>query len=75
MLNRISESCHYKVLMRQSACPRKSLSIFFCAKQFRVQQLGYEQLGMNELPCKELTLSLSFSLSENVKVKKITGHC
>ena len=45
-----------------------------------MQQLGYEKLGMNKLPCKELTLflsfspSLSFSLSETVKVKKITSH-
>ena len=31
---------------------------------------GNEKSGMNKLPCKELTLSLSFSLSETVKVKK-----
>ena len=37
------------------ACPKKSLS--------RLQQLGYEKLGMNKLPCKELTLSLFPSLS------------
>ena len=37
------------------ACPKKSLS--------RLQQLGYEKLGMNKLPCKELTLSLSLPLS------------
>ena len=45
----------YKVLVRQSACPKKSLSIFFYAKQFTMQRLGDEKLGMNKL--KELTLS------------------
>ena len=71
MVKRINESRHYKVLVRQSACPRKSLSRFFYAKQFKVQELGYEKIGMNKLPSKELTLS--FSLSETVKVKKITS--
>ena len=73
MVKRINESRHYKVLVRQSACPRKSLSRFFYAKQFKVQELGYEKIGMNKLPCKELTLSFSLCLSETVKVKKITS--
>ena len=60
MVNRIKESYHHKVLVRQSAWPEKSLSIFFYAKQFRVQQLGYEKFRMNKLPCKDLTLSLFF---------------
>ena len=46
----------------------RTLSIFFYTKQFRVQQLGYENLGMNKHPCKELTLS------ETVKVKNRTSH-
>ena len=61
--NRINESCHCKVLVRQSACPKKSLSKFFYAREFRVQQLEYEKLGMDKLPWNELTLSLSLSLS------------
>ena len=42
-----------------------------------MHQLGYEKLGLNKLPCEELTLSLSLSLSvsETVKVKKTTSHC
>ena len=52
-----------------------NLSIFFYAKQFRVQQFGYEKLKMNKRLCKELILSLSFSLSETVNVKKRTCHC
>ena len=82
MLNRIKEWFHHKVLVRQSAWPERSLSVFFCAKQFRVQKLGYEKLGIIKLPCKDLTLpfflsflfslslspSLSFSLSETVKI-------
>ena len=59
MVNRINESCQCKVLVRQSACPKKSLSIFFYAREFRVQQLEYEKLGMDKLSCNELTLSLS----------------
>ena len=51
--NRINESCQHKVLLRQPACPNKSLFIFFYAKQFNVQQSGYEKLGMTKLPCKE----------------------
>ena len=40
-----------------------------------MQQLGYEKLGLNKLPCEELTLSLSLSVSETVEVKKTTSHC
>ena len=79
MVNRINESCYYKVLLHQSAFPKKSLSIFFYAKPFRVQQLGYEKLGISKLPCEELTLSLSISLSlslsETVRVKKTISRC
>ena len=64
MVNRINESCDYKVLLRQSVFSKKSLSILFYGKQFKMHQLRYEKLGMIKLPCKELTLSLSFSLSE-----------
>ena len=62
MVNRIKESYHHKVLVRQSSWPEKSLSIFFYAKQFRVQQLGYEKFRMNKLPYKDLTLSFFFFL-------------
>ena len=77
MLNRINASCYYKVLLHQSAFPKKSLSILFYAKPFRVQQLGYEKLGISKLTCEELTLSrtpsltlspLSLSLSVSVSV-------
>ena len=64
MVNRINESYHCKVLLWQSVFRKKSLSILFYDKQFKVQQLRYEKLGMTKLPCKKLTLSLSFSLSE-----------
>ena len=46
--------------MRQPACPKKSLSIFFYSKQFRVQQLGYE---MNDRTSLQGINSLSLSLS------------
>ena len=51
-----------------------SKEVFLYSFTLRVQQLGYEKSGMNKLPCKELTLSLSFSLSETVKVKKRISH-
>ena len=35
-----------------------------------MQQLGYEKLKMNKRLCKELILSLSFSLSETVNLEK-----
>ena len=62
MINRINESYDYKVLLRQSVFPKKSLSILFYGKQFKMHQLRYEKLGMTKLPCNELTLSLSLSL-------------
>ena len=62
---------------------QRTLSIFFYAKQFNSG--CNEKLGMNKLPCKELTLSLflqispppsapSLSLILKLKVKKITSH-
>ena len=47
------------------------LSIFFYAKQFRVQQLGYEKLGMNKTSLWEInSLSLPLLLSLYLKLWK-----
>ena len=61
MVNRINEWCHYNVLVRQEFFVQTTLSIFFYAKQFNSG--CNEKLGMNKLPCKELTLSLFLQIS------------